>query len=1155
MELNVRPYYDDFDSAGGPRENNYMRILFRPGYAVQARELTQIQSIIQNQIKQFGDHVFKDGSPVIGGQLTLDTSVKSIKLEPQYNLEDINVNDFNGKLVRDDGSLNKRAQVVAVDDRQTNPTIMVRYLTGNEFVNGETIRSATDATLFANLVLTNAQGEGSVVSINEGVFYVDGYFVHVPEQTVVLDPYSKTPTFRVGLQIEEAIVDESQDSSLLDPAQGSFNYQAPGGHRYQFNLVLATRTLDSIDDSAFFELLRVENGIITKQVQYPVYSELEKTLARRTYDESGDYTVRPFRVTPVANTSNTATFDYQIEPGKAYVRGYEFETIATQKIAALKPRTTSSSSDYDLSLEYGNYVSVTNLFSGNTGFIDTASFGTIDLHTVPVANINTAGVAGYSNTKIGTARVRNLFRKGDNSYYMYLLDTNTSPTVVNVTAGTANTITLPATFSAYNDAYANVDITVVAGPSAGDSRRIIAYNGTTKVATVDRNFTTTPTTATRVSLNYGIKDIDSIVVAPSAYAANVYGAQNASSAIYPCADIDLSSKTPAGNTFFEGTTTNRLLFKFPESYIAQGQFENVDYFSRKLITNASFASGNLTISVGSGLTSNESFFVGSDGSYLSDLAANTNFMVLVKDKGTSNTANGTVIDLARTGAGVYRTTSNLAVIQSGYTGNFTADVYVNVKVNDTEVTYRRTKTLYGNTANTTLLSTQNPTLGTAVTGAANVRIDSANAIVWFTDTNDIVKIPGVKQSLYLPDVTRIIKIYASGNNAVAPNSTNAIDVTDRYLFDSGQTDNYYDHSSIILRDTATPPVGQLAVMCQYFDHSATSGYFNADSYSIEAYDNNTIPVYDSRSLGRVNLRDVIDFRPTRTKGTTAFTLTGGKLPDPNYSMELTYGFHLPRIDKIVATQERELKVVTGVPGFNPKEPADLSNGMTLYVAYLPPYVNSPSDIRMKYVENKRYTMRDIGRLEKRVERVEYYTTLSLLEQAARNKTVLYEDGVLEKEKYGILVDQFDGWGVADSKSPDVVCNINFNELKPYEQINAIKLTFDSNTAPYRLNDKTYTLPFTEEAAVVQECATKAISVQPYLFAQFFGQTNLIPESDFWVSSNVTPVVVPVDRDDGRDLGDGELDLPPIIPEDNPQQPWTGFGGWRWEDFNDQREQF
>ena len=68
--FNVSPYYDDYDE-----DKAFLRVLFRPGYAVQARELTQLQTILQKQSSRIGDHIFKDGSKVLGGDLTLDTEV------------------------------------------------------------------------------------------------------------------------------------------------------------------------------------------------------------------------------------------------------------------------------------------------------------------------------------------------------------------------------------------------------------------------------------------------------------------------------------------------------------------------------------------------------------------------------------------------------------------------------------------------------------------------------------------------------------------------------------------------------------------------------------------------------------------------------------------------------------------------------------------------------------------------------------------------------------------------------------------------------------------------------------------------------------------------------------------------------------------------
>ena len=60
--LNVAPYFDDFDPA-----NDFHRVLFKPGYPVQARELTTLRSILQNQIEKFGQHFFKEGAKVIPG--------------------------------------------------------------------------------------------------------------------------------------------------------------------------------------------------------------------------------------------------------------------------------------------------------------------------------------------------------------------------------------------------------------------------------------------------------------------------------------------------------------------------------------------------------------------------------------------------------------------------------------------------------------------------------------------------------------------------------------------------------------------------------------------------------------------------------------------------------------------------------------------------------------------------------------------------------------------------------------------------------------------------------------------------------------------------------------------------------------------------------
>ena len=73
--LNVSPYYEDFDA-----NKNFYKILFRPGYSIQTRELTQLQSILQNQVESFGKFSFKQGEMVIPGEIGLNTKLDFVKL-------------------------------------------------------------------------------------------------------------------------------------------------------------------------------------------------------------------------------------------------------------------------------------------------------------------------------------------------------------------------------------------------------------------------------------------------------------------------------------------------------------------------------------------------------------------------------------------------------------------------------------------------------------------------------------------------------------------------------------------------------------------------------------------------------------------------------------------------------------------------------------------------------------------------------------------------------------------------------------------------------------------------------------------------------------------------------------------------------------------
>lgn len=1163
MDFNVEPYYDDFEGDAGAREQNYMRILFRPGYAVQARELTQIQSILQNQIKSFGNHIFKDGSPVQGGHLTFDNAVTSIFLNSD---DDLSLSAFKGQVITNSvGASTKKAVVIAVDDSVETSTIggslLVRYLSAGTFTDNEEIEVLEESSITATTLAANSIFTGSVASINEGVFYVDGFFVYVPEQTLVLDSKSTTPTYKIGLEIEENIVDDSTDTNLLDPAQESFNYQAPGANRYQFKLNLSKRTLDSTDTTKFFELLRIENGVITKQVDYPLYSELNKTLARRTDDQSGSFTVRPFRITTEEDESNSQNYIINIEPGKAYVKGYEFETIGTTKFQAPKARSTSTSIDYDLSMEYGNYFICSNLRNGTNGFFNMYNFQVGDLHVVPSANI-VANSIMYSRTRIGTVKVRNVEYAGASgvgqaTYYVYVADANARPLVVTATGGTTSSITLPTTMSSTNNAYANVNISIISGPGSPYSGVITAYNETTKVATVSPTITNgTPTSSSRVSLNFGIKDAKCIVMSPnvSLNLTQVYASQNANTPYYT--SMEIVGKNEYGTALFE-TNKNTLIYKFPESYLVRGEaMRGMTVRHRKYLADQTFTSGGLlTLTSGtSPMSSYEKFVFGGAG-VVSTITSNQNVLLMIKDKLNSNLVTGQVITFDGSSNSITAVTPDSQIqIKLNANNSFVADLFVTVEIEGANSALRRTKTLIGNSSITALRSTDSlPT--TSVTNATTVKYDSANGFVWFTsgDQLDKLKVPGKKQSLFVPDVVKVLGIYDSGSPSFEPNTSNAIDVTNRYIFDSGQRDNFYDHATLSLRQGSQPPEGQIVVLLQYYDHSGT-GFFNVDSYSSTAYDNNLIPYYASEKSGIYVLRDCIDFRPTRTPWQSTslanMTLQGTYLPYPYFNMEIgQYQFYLPRIDKLVLTTEGEFKLLQGEPSAFPKVPADLQNSMTLYKLTIPPYTIQAREIPIEYVDNRRYTMKDIGALKTRIENLEYYTSLNLLETMSARQAIYGQDGI-EKSKLGFVADKFDGYNIADSKSVDLVCHMSENELSPYKIVDSVDFKFRPgiSTGPLDKKQRTISLSYTETPFVSQLAASNTITVQPYEFATYNGNLFLTPQTDHWYSTKLVPeIIAPANDNVKRELpGDNGVQTP-ITGTTNPttvtptirfQIPWT-----------------
>jgi len=384
-DFNVSPYYDDFTES-----KKFHRVMYRPAFAVQARELTTQQSITQNQIERFGDHVFQHGAMVIPGQISFDNKYFAVKLTSfTGTLTNYNANTLTG------GTSGVVADVVGVSATDgTDPdTLFVKYRnsgTANDadtFTDGETITSGHSS---ASTAVVSTCVTGSAVNIDAGTYYINGFFVNVDQQTLVLEKYTTTPSYRVGLTITETFITSTDDTTLLDNATGSSNANATGAHRFKIDLTLAKLSLSSTADASFVELMRIEDGVINNKVMATEYSILEDTLARRTFDESGDYAVKNFDLDvrehlidgnnrgiyaagATSRDSNTAAeskLAFGLSQGKAYVKGYEITKIGTTYVDVDKARDFETASGTVTRFNIGSFVNVTNVYNiPDIGFV------------------------------------------------------------------------------------------------------------------------------------------------------------------------------------------------------------------------------------------------------------------------------------------------------------------------------------------------------------------------------------------------------------------------------------------------------------------------------------------------------------------------------------------------------------------------------------------------------------------------------------------------------------------------------------------------------------------------------------------------------------------------------------------------------------------
>ena len=1160
LNFNVDPYYDDFDPS-----KNFHRILFKPGKAVQARELTQAQTILQDQVSKFADHIFKQNTPVTGGQVTINTRSTYLKLNATYNDNDIVAADFQNEIITNTAGT-VYAKVVATEEAVSGdpPTLFVTYLSGSKFSASDVILSSSGTT--AQIAPTDFTGYATTASIAEGVFYiVNGYsfsstqnedgtysrysignFVSVQPQTIVVQKYGNTPTRRIGLDISEYVTDYVTDASLLDPAIGATNYQAPGADRYTIDLTLTSLPLTPGTDSNFIELVRITDGIVQRLVNGTVYATIDDYIAKRTYDTNGDFIVNDFKLVTKANTANADLYKVQIGPGSAYIKGYKVESVRDITVEAPRAREYESLNNNNLTTDYGNYIYVNNL----RGAFDVTKVIQVDFHTINVnSSIVTTNTTTYSATKAGSAYIRGLeYETASDTantqtyvYKAYLSEFKNSTISTNAAAtGTTTTIQFFDTngkISSVANAYFGATLTVDSGTSAGDKRRIVSYNGGTKTATVDVPFTVIPDTTSSVTLRFGVENYNMMVV-PTSSGYN----RSASAGVDPSSKTDgIVSGVSTLPTVLTNPTSPELIFPVGYEYVKN--LSDQTYNSWKMLRDVSFSSGTAQFTLTGDVT-----FVGSASATQSSTEARNNWLVIATAPGSSGLTAGQPVNFTSANTIVLDSTKKIATLTTSGATTFTGTILARTAITNAGTTALALRTKNLVTGNTSYVNLT----GTDVGG---VKVDLAQGQVYYPASTIVT--PGNTQSLYISDVKEIVKIIDTGASTTAATdamlSSSAYDVTNNFLFDNGQTDTYYGHASITLKRGAPQPRGNLLVVLNYYSHTGGDGYFCVNSYlgagdggvATTPEDYRDIGSYTAKISGiTYNLRDCIDFRLSAKNAqatlefrysTSTASIDGALLPVDSGTFISDYSHYLGRNDILALTKDNQFKLIQGKSSNAPVYPIEPEGSLLLAKISLDPYTSYLPEETLKYlpninlnkVQHRRWRMQDISSLESRINNIEYYTSLSLLEKQAAELQVPDSNG-LNRFKNGILVDNFTGFSTADSENEDFEARINKRltfmsaqeyvlnaPLFPKDGFNAFgKLsTSAQENLSYRYHTTSggtstvITLPYSSANLAVQKLASDTVSLNPFAVDIQEGVLEINPPMDMWVSTGREPDIL------------------------------------------------
>ena len=1279
--LNISPYYDDFD-----KDNQFYKVLFKPGFPVQARELSTLQSILQNQIESFGSHMFKDGSMVIPGNIAYDSNFYYITVEDDHL--GIPVSLYIEQLV----GLRLRGEtsgcIISIDSYQypednpdvTDLTVYIKYLESGDdntdtgvfdeeniiveetFVYGNTTVNAGDTVL--TLKNVHSSGTGSAVAIESGVYFIRGNFIEVEADKIVLDPYDNVPSYRVGLNIDEQFITAKDDESLYDNARGFSNFAAPGADRLKIKTKLAKKALTDYDDTNFVELIRLRDGEIKVLNNQTNYNLIRDYIAKRTFEESGNYSLDTFDVdvldslndgisgdgifrsdelTDAGNIPDDDLMCVKVSSGTAYVRGYDISLNESNIVDVVKPRDkailesalvpyqmgtvfkvnhasgvpapninddstlvelynkrttldndkdgakigearaysfalsdaaySNDASQWDLHLfdvqiftkiELNQVVSntevpltsfVRGVSSGATGYVSIRSGGTAIIHLSEVTgkfiageqiifNENTSFIRSVkSNKTFGIQDVKSVFQDTASvaGYGVSFTADMVLNRVIDPNFSNADTLTITGAGATTNGAFN------FAGISTGtilrytpDGETVERFNRIDTISPDGKSVTLSAVASIPEVCNGGL--ISTKFSTTFAFGVPNVDLEN-NQGLYAeisnknVSDIDLSTANLIVGKNITGESTDgsgSLTFDLSASGISSAFYESFDeerysvHYADKTIEPLDSSQFVLS-SNGQSVTIN-----GLEQSK-NDIVISTTLKKQSLKSKQKNYLRSQKISVEQTAVGINTSLTGM---------NFSSDYGLRVEDKEISLNHPDAVKIIGVYES---LNTLSPTLD-KFTFPSGLSLDSASVLgekIIGADTGAVAQIVNRNSSTEVEISLLSTVEFAIGEIVTFEESQisttlqgivagNNYNITSAFELDKGQREQFYDYSRIVRKDKFSAPSRKLLII---FDRYNVPSNDNGDFYTVASYPKERFGKDVPHLKNKLRASDTLDFRPRVSPFTGSdtgspfafsnrkFGASGNVNPSiivsPNESSIIGYNFYLPRIDKLFLDSQGELFVLQGESNIPPRVPDTTNNGMEIATIELPAYLYNPADAKIKMVDNVRFTMKDIGKLEDRIENLEITSSLSLLELNTKTFQVQDADG-LSRFKTGFFVDDFKNTDLLDNQDLDcnvavdvdkkeLVAPVNFWSIKPVVALDpSINIERADYSADLKLLDPNVkktgdliTLDYEEVAWLGNQLASRVVNVNPFNLTGFYGKVKLNPASDTWKRTVVT----------------------------------------------------